>query len=193
LVCSNLLGSKLVDIFGITVSVGIFVFPFTFIASDVLTEVFGKKSAQDAVIVGIAIQIYVLFFVFLGGLLPASPQRDLGHAYETMFGLAPRMVIASIIAYSVSQFLDVKVFAYLKKRWSGRFLILRTNLSTWLVQVLDTFIFLAIFLGGVLGFSAWWKAFLFSYVSKMIVATFDSPFVNLGVWIVRRLDHGEEK
>lgn len=188
LVCSNLLGSKLIDLFGVTVSIGIFIFPFTFIAADILTEIYGKKAARDAVVSGIVIQIYVLLFVYLGSLFPSSPVRPLGTAYETMFGLAPRMVLASIVAYSFSQTLDVKIFAALKKRYDGRFLLFRTNISGWTAQFVDTAIFKGIFLGGILGFSDWWKSFLVAYLSKMIVATFDSPFVNLGVWIIKRFD-----
>ncbi len=193
LVAANLLGSKLVDIFGVTVSVGIFVFPFTFIVLDILTEIYGKKSAQRTVLVGIAVQVYVLFFVYLGSVFPASAKRDLGDAYEKMFALAPRMVVASIVAYSVSQIIDVQIFARLKQRFAQRFLLLRTNASAWISQFIDTAIFMGIFLGGVLSFSSWWKSFLVAYFAKMIVATFDSPFVNLGVWLIRKGENGRPR
>lgn len=186
LVCANLLGSMLVVIFGVTVSVGIFVFPITFIVIDIITEVYGKKTAVETVKVGLVIQIYVLGFVYFAGLFTPSPIRDLSEAYKQMFSLTPRMVLASIVAYGFSQFLDVSVFAKLKDKFSGRFLLLRTNLTSWFIQFIDTAIFMSIFLGGVLPFEVLWKSFLTAYITKMIVATCDSPFVNLGVKYLRK-------
>jgi uncharacterized integral membrane protein (TIGR00697 family) len=193
LVSANLLGSKLVDVFGVTVSLGIFVFPFTFIAADIVTEVYGKPAAQNMVKAGIAIQVYVLAFVFLGSFLPDSHTRSVGDAYRVMFGLAPRMVVASITAYSFSQFFEIWIFARLKQRFLGTRLLLRTNLATWTAQLFDTAIFMGIFLGGVLSIEAWMKSFVAAYFSKMIVATFDSPFVNLGVWLVHRVEKNREQ
>lgn len=181
LIAANLLGSRLVLIGGINVSIGIFVFPFTFLTADIITELFGKSVAMRAVKTGIFLQIYVLLFVWIGLVLPTSPFRDTELAYQTMFGLTPRMVIASITAYSVSQWLDVKVFSLLRDRFSGRFLIFRANLSAWISQLIDTLIFTAIFLGGVLPFHEWIKSFAIAYFAKVIVGTFDSPVVQWGV------------
>jgi uncharacterized integral membrane protein (TIGR00697 family) len=192
LVTANLLGSKLVVLFGVTLSLGIFVFPFTFLTADIITEVYGKSKAQEVVKVGILIQIFVLFFVYLGGVLPESSMRPLNGAYDKMFGLAPRMVFASIVAYSVSQFLDVFIFARLKKLFSNRWLLIRTNLSAWLSQLADTLIFSGIFMGGVLGFHEWLKAFAVAYLAKMTVATFDSPLVNLGVKLIHHYEGHHE-
>ena len=93
------------------------------------------------------------------------------------------MVLASITAYSVSQWLDVKVFSLLRERLEGRFLIFRANLSAWISQLIDTLIFSGIFLGGVLPFHEWLKSFAVAYLAKVVVGTFDSPVVKLGVKI----------
>jgi uncharacterized integral membrane protein (TIGR00697 family) len=188
LITSTLLGSKLVQIFGVTVSAGLFIFPFTFIANEMVAEVYGKKASRLLITVGIAIQFYVLFFVWLGGILPASPERDLTDAYNQMFFLAPRMVIASIVAYLVSQFLDLEVFLKVKEITHGRYLWLRANVASYLSQALDTTIFTVIFLGGILSPVDLFKAGLTAYLVKILVGTLDTPFVYLGVKIARRLD-----
>jgi uncharacterized integral membrane protein (TIGR00697 family) len=180
LIAANLLGSRLVMIGPISVSMGIFVFPFTFLTADIVTELYGKETAMRVVRTGILLQVYVVLFVLLGFAFPTSPHRDTGAAYRAMFGLTPRMVLASIVAYSISQWADVRIFSSLRKK-TGNWLILRANLAAWSSQFLDTLIFSSIFLGGVLPFHDWVRSMLFAYVTKITVATFDSPFVRIGV------------
>ena len=181
LIASNLLGSRLLNIFDVTVSLGIFVFPFTYLSADIITELYGKKTALKVVRAGILLQIYVLFFIYLGTLFPSSPHRNTDEAYQMMFSLTPRMVIASITAYSVSQVLDIRLFSYLRESSRMKSVVLRANIAAYLSQLIDTLLFIGIFLGGTLPFSALMKTFCVSYVAKVIVTTFDSPFVKLGV------------
>src|SRR4051794_6811939 len=86
LIASNLLGSRLLGIFNVTVSLGLFVFPFTYLSADIITELFGKETALKVVRCGIVLQVYVLLFVILGGLLPGSIHRNSDEAYRIMFG-----------------------------------------------------------------------------------------------------------
>ena len=181
LVTANLIGSKLFILFGVTVSAGIIVLPVTFLVTDIMSEIFGKKITQQVVITGIIIQVYVLIVVYLGGLFPADPRRDLTEAYNQMFSLTPRMVLASIVAYSVSQNLDVLVFHYLKEKFGGAKLWLRNNLSTMLSQAVDSFIFLGIFLGGILSLEDWIKTYISLYLLKVLFAALDTPLCYLGV------------
>ena len=146
-----------------------------------MSEIFGKKITQRVVVTGIIIQIYVLVVVYLGGLMPADPQRDLTEAYAQMFSLTPRMVLASIAAYSVSQTLDVWVFHYLKERFQGGKLWLRNNISTMVSQSVDSLIFLGIFLGGILSVEEWIKTYISLYLLKVVFAAIDTPFCYLGV------------
>lgn len=188
LITSTLLGSKLLLIHGITVSAGLFIFPFTFVTSEIVTEVHGPKSARFLVTTGIFVQLYVLFFVWLGGVFPASPVRDLTVPYQQLFSLAPRMVIASIVAYFVSQFLDIEVFQRLKLATRGKFLWLRANLASYVSQALDTALFTFIFLGGVVPWRDLVLTGLTSYFVKIAVGTLDTPLVYLGVKFAKKLD-----
>ena len=193
LITSTLLGSKLVLLGGITMSVGLFIFPFTFIANEIMTETHGKAASKKLIATGIWIQLYVLFFVSVGALLPSSPVRDLGDAYEKMFALAPRMVIASMIAYAVSQLTDITAFLKIKTMTQGRHLWLRANLATYISQAIDTTLFMVIFLGGVLPWGALLKTGITAYLVKIILGTVDTPFVYLGVKLVRWLDAKEKQ
>lgn len=180
LVAANLLGSKLIVLYGITLSVGVFIIPVTFLMTDLLGELYGKDVAGETVKIGLWLLVYTLFFVWLGGLFPASPRRDLTEAYQQMFSLAPRMILASIIAYLASQFLDVKVFHYLKTKTNDKHLWLRNNVSTMLSQAVDTFVFFVIFLVGVLPAIEIVKAGIAVYLFKVIIAALDTPFIYIG-------------
>jgi uncharacterized integral membrane protein (TIGR00697 family) len=184
LIASNLLGSRLLGIFNVTVSLGLFVFPFTYLSADIITELFGKETALKVVRCGIVLQVYVLLFVILGGLLPGSIHRNSDEAYRIMFGLTPRMVFASLLAYTVSQILDVKVFSYLKESSGVKSVVLRANAAAYLSQLVDTVIFMGIFLGGVLPFPELLKTGAVSYVTKLLVTTFHSPLVKLGIFLL---------
>lgn len=181
LVTANLIGSKLVVLGGFTVSAGLLVFPFACFAMDLINELHGAPTARQVVLVGLAVQVYVLFFVQVGAWLPAAPRRDLSEAYAQMYSLTPRMVLASIAAYTVSQLSDVQIFAAVKRLTGVRHMWLRKNLSTLIGQAIDTAVFLIVFLGGVLPFPELAKAFIPSFGLKMIMAMLDTPLMYAGV------------
>ncbi len=188
LLTATFIGSKLTEVFGVTVSIGLFVFPFTFVAMEVATEVYGKAYAKGLIRTGIWIQLYVLALISLGSLLPDSSLRGIGDAYGKVFSLAPRMILASITAYTVAQLLDVAVFLRIRKATGGRHLWLRANIATYLSQAVDTAVFMGIFLYGVIPFPALVSAALAAYTVKIVVGTLDTPFVYLGRTAALRLD-----
>lgn len=183
LVTANLIGSKLIVIWGFTISAGLLVFPFTCFAADLINEIYGARTTRQVVIVGLAIQVYVLLFVQLGAWLPAAPRRDLSEAYAQMYSLTPRMVLASITAYTVSQLTDVEVFSFVRRLTSGKHIWLRKNISTLIGQAIDTAVFLVVFLGGVLPVQELAKAFVPAFGVKMLMAAIDTPlmYVVLGL------------
>jgi len=185
LITANLIGSKLVLIGGFTLSAGILVIPVSFLVCDLISEMFGARIASFVVLVGLAVQLYALFFVELGALLPAAPRRDLTEAYNAMYSLTPRMVLASITAYTVSQLVDVRIFHFIKKKTGVRHLWLRKNVSTLAGQALDTCLFIIIFLGGVIPTHELLMAMIPPFVLKTLVAWTDTPFVYLGLKLLR--------
>jgi uncharacterized integral membrane protein (TIGR00697 family) len=186
LVTANLLGSKLIEIFGIKVSVGVFIIPVTFLVTDLLSELYGKEVAKRTVVTGIVIQLYALVLVWLGGLIPSLPERNLDPAYQAMFSLTPNMIMASIIAYCISQSLDVRIYHWIKNKTQNKHLWLRNNGSTLIAQLVDTSIFVTIFLFQELTFIERLETIIGIYFFKVTLAALDTPFVYLGVYFLDR-------
>ncbi len=184
LITSTLIGSKLFSLGPLTLSAGIIVFPFTFLSLDVIADCYGRAMANATIKVSIVIQLFVLFFVWLGGWLPTSPLRQMGGAYQKMFSLAPRMVLASVTAFFISQLFDVTVFLSVKEKTNGKRLWLRTNVATFISQAIDTTVFSIVFLGGVIPAYEILKAGVTVYCAKVFLGLINTPFVYLGRYLI---------
>ncbi|MCY4214645.1 MAG: queuosine precursor transporter [Gammaproteobacteria bacterium] len=142
------------DLFGINVpvvvAIGVLPYPITFLCTDLISELFGEKRARDMVWVGLLLNGWVVFLLWLGGALPGFepidpatglPQTDAAGRLPVFFEvrqLAFGAVAASMIAYLAAQFCDVRLFHFWKKLTGGRHLWLRNNASTMTSQMLDT-------------------------------------------------------
>ena len=184
----NLLGIKIVNFFFISTSVGIFMAPLTFLITDIVEEVYGKKIIQYF-ITGAAISlvltiIYVQIFVILE---PANRFVEQNTSYVSIFSNSLRLIFASLLAFLLSQFHDMQAFDFWRKKTKGRALWLRNNLSTIISQLIDTSVFM---------FVAFYKItpkFTADYIIQLIIPYFflklifaliDTPFVYLGViWL----------
>ncbi|MBU1202391.1 MAG: queuosine precursor transporter [Nanoarchaeota archaeon] len=144
LILANILGTKITTLFGIRVSVGIFFVPVLFLVTDIIADVYGKKKAQEFVVMGLIVMVITLVMTFFAIILPPNPTWGNQAAFELIFGASLRMIIASIIAFMLSQFHDVWAFDFLKKKTKGKHLWLRNNLSTIVSQAIDTTIFMFI-------------------------------------------------
>ena len=155
----NVLGiSRFLDmsfqLFGITipvvVAVGVLPYPVTFICTDLISELYGEKKARDMVWVGVFLNLWVIFLLWLGGVLPGFeqidpvsglPELDEAGRLPVFFEireLAFGAVTASMVAYMAAQFCDVRLFHFWKKVTSGRHLWIRNNASTMTSQMVDT-------------------------------------------------------
>jgi len=190
LIAMNMLGVKLVSIFGISVSVAIFIVPLTFLITDIIAEVHGRKMAQQFVYVGVITLLMIFVYTAIFVLLEPHERFSNNDAYKTIFGGSLRIIIASITAFALSQFHDVWAFAYWKKKTHGKFLWLRNNLSTIVSQAIDTYVFMMIAFYMVT--PKFDHAFIISlvipyYLFKITFAAFDTPFVYLGVrWLKKK-------
>ncbi|MAF80240.1 hypothetical protein CL629_04140 [bacterium] len=186
LIGMNLFGSKIISLFGpFSASVGIFMVPLAFLATDVVEEVFGKKLARQFILAGMIAILIVMAYVAIFVSLPAHERYTMNDAYVTVFKSSLRIMTASIIAFLISQFHDVWSFGLLKKKTSGRFLWLRTNVSTVFSQAIDTFLFMMI------AFYQLTPKFTFAFVMgiaipyfifKVLFGSISSPLVYLGAW-----------
>ncbi len=199
IVLTNIIGVKLFEIYSITLTTGIITYPLTFLITDIVCEVFGKKKASLMVLLGFFASILSLIFINLAVILPGSEVwvnnslgynsiEDMQNAYESVFTLPGFLITASMLAYLVAQLIDVSIFHYLKKLTSGKKLWLRNNISTIFSQLVDTIIVNSIFL--YFGLNLDWdiilKIIIASYIFKILIAIFDTPFVYIGVHFTKK-------
>ncbi len=188
LVGVNLVGGKIISLFGISVSVGIFMMPIMFLITDVVEEVYSKKVAYQlvwsAIIALVVVMAFTLVFV---GLEPHARFLESNPAYVEVFSQSLRIMFASMVAFALAQLHDVWLFNWLKKKTKGKKLWLRNNVSTMVSQAIDTFVFMMIAFYQVT--PKFTFAFIISlaipyYLFKIGFAALDTPFVYLGArWL----------
>jgi uncharacterized integral membrane protein (TIGR00697 family) len=145
---SELMGAKtfpLANIFGyqLNASVAIFLLPLLFTINDMVTEVYGKERTKSIIRSGTVVIFLLLLFSLLATSLPASGRfQSTEPAYDTIFGLSARIAAASLIAFTTADFLDVAVFAKIRKALGKSKLWLRNNLSNFIAQFVDTVLFM---------------------------------------------------
>ncbi len=142
----NILGtSRFLDlhisVFGLDrpmpLAIGVLPYPITFLCTDFICELYGEKRASQVVWMGFFLNIWVLFIVWLGGVLPGFESEE-ADAFFTVRKLALGATFASMIAYLTAQFCDVRLFHFWKKKTNGKHLWLRNNGSTMISQLVDT-------------------------------------------------------
>ncbi len=189
IIIANIQVIKLVELFGITATLGNIVYGSIFFSTDLLNELYGKKEARKGVILGfVTLMIATLYMQFAITFNPSAIEESLKahQALRTIFGILPRIAAGSLIAYLISQLHDVWAFDFWKKLTGGKYLWLRNNLSTMVSQFLDSVIFVFIAFWGTLDLNIWWQVVLTTYVFKWFVAIFDTPFIYLARWIYNK-------
>lgn len=170
LILSNLLGSKIVSIFGLMIPSATIGYAITFLVTDIVGEKFGKKEANSLVKRGGVCLIITFIIVRLSILLPSANNSD---AFYQVFNISSRITLASLIAYGISQKLDVYFFHLLKNKFENKKWI-RNNVSTITSQLIDTTIFTVIAFYGVIPNILF---MIFSiYLIKLFIALLDTPF-----------------
>ena len=179
----NIFGNKLFEL-----SVGILPYPITFLITDLISEIYGKKRANQVVIIGIFASFFSMGILLMANAVPAienSPIDD--DTFNQVFAFSPIAVLASMIAYLIAQFVDIRIYHFWKKLTNGKMLWLRNNFSTFSSQFIDTFLvvgLLSIF--GVLQWKLFWGLVLSGFLFKIIVAALDTPLLYLFVGIFRK-------
>ena len=193
LVLGNIVGTtKFVNIFGLTVPAGVLAYPFTFLATDLVCELYGKARAQTLVWTGFAMNFFMLGLMTLGHFFPDATGVSAGTStFESVYQFMIGNVIASMIAYLVAQSVDVHLFHFWKRLTKGKHLWLRNNLSTTGSQLVDTTAILVILyyannLGdNVNSLGDLTRLIYYSYLFKFFFALFDTPLFYLGVWYLK--------
>ncbi len=186
LAAANVISSKIITLFGFSAPAGIIVYPVTFMVTDVVSEVFGKRFSKHVVWLGLVMMLLLLFITKVAIWLP--PARFYRHqqAFKTVFSASTRIILASLTAYLASQTCDVALFHFWRNVTNARYLWIRNNLATMTSQLIDTVLFIMIAFYGVYGFSDCLRLIGGQYLFKFVFAILDTPFVYLGVWWAKR-------
>jgi uncharacterized integral membrane protein (TIGR00697 family) len=171
-----------------TISVGILPYPLTFLITDILSEVYGRRRTNEVVFAGFGVSIFVLFILWLGHVFPAIPNSPVQDAsYDNVFQNSWRVMSASMIAYLAAQFLDVRLFHFWKAKTKGKMLWVRNNFSTVTSQFLDTFLVVSIIFVGSLSVETIGGYILDGWLFKVVFALIDTLFIYLAMWGFRKL------
>ncbi len=208
LVVSNLIFQKFfywnpfgdVDFFGaplFEISVGLLPYPITFLITDIISEIFGKRKANQMVIAGIFASFFSLAIIFVAKEVPATSWSAVDNeVFSLVFGNAPLAVLASMLAYLAAQFIDIRIYHFWKTLTKGRYLWLRNNFSTFSSQIIDTFtVIVLLCLFDIIAWDKFWGLVLSGIIFKVIIAFVDTPFLYVFVFYFRKrfgLEIGEE-
>lgn len=178
-----------------SVPAGVIAYPFTFLATDLISELFGRKRAQMLVWVGFGMNVFMLLLMSINHWLPNSAGVSGGlDLFEGVYQFMVGNTIASMIAYLIAQSVDVRLYHFWKRLTKGKHLWLRNNASTTVSQLVDsTAIITILYLAGNLGdainnVGAVIILILNSYLFKFFFALFDTPLMYLGVRLLRNYD-----
>lgn len=183
------------SIYTMSVPAGVVAYPFTFLATDLISELFGRKRAQMLVWVGFGMNVFMLLLMSINHWLPNSSGVSGGlDLFEGVYQFMVGNTIASMIAYLIAQSVDVRLFHFWKRLTKGKHLWLRNNASTTVSQLVDsTAIITILYLAGNLGdaidnVGAVIILILNSYLFKFFFALFDTPLMYLGVRLLKNYD-----
>lgn len=193
LVSCNLIFLKFISwepfgIFTFIISVGLIPYPLTFLVTDLISEIFGEKRANDVVKVGLICAVLVMGLTVIADAAPAIETSVVNDdEFHKVFGLTGVAVSASMIAYLLAQFIDIKLFHYWKRLTKGKHLWLRNNFSTILSQLVDTTTVLIILTSlGALEWGMFGKIFIGSFLFKVIIAALDTPLFYLFSHLIKK-------
>lgn len=182
LVIASVLASKIITVFGMVVPAGVLAYCITFVATDVVSELWGRDKANTVVLGGFVALLFSLILVRFALLWPPAAFWPHDPAFRTILDSTSRIIVASFIAYLLSQFHDVWAFHLLRRLTGGRHLWIRNNVSTAVSQLIDTVVFITIAFYGVMPIT---PLILGQWVLKLTIALLDTPVIYIVVWLLK--------
>jgi len=189
-VLANIQVTKTIGMFGLVMTLGNTMYGTIYLTTDLLNEKYGEKAAKKAVWFGFF--ALLLSTIVMQMALVFEPQaEDIAQEHlEMIFGLLPRLAAASLLAYFTSQFLDVRLYSWIRKFFPERNqLWIRNNGSMAISQLVDTFIFCTVAFAGVYSSEVWWEILLTTYLIKFVISVAATPVI----YIARGFKFDDEK
>ena len=188
LITANITAVKLVGVLGLVMPAAIIIFPISYIAGDVLTEVYGYRQARLVIWLGFLCNLLTVLAIWLGQVLPAASFWDGQAAYERILGSTPRILAASFLAYLVGEFANAFVLAKMKIATRGRWLWTRTIGSTLVGQGVDSLVFITLAFVGTIPLAGLGSAIVTQWLAKSVYEAAATPATY---WVVSFLKRQE--
>lgn len=185
-VLSNIIAFKLVSFGPFIVPSAVIAYSTTFLITDILSEFYGKRVALKAVHSALIANLLMVVIIYIALSWSPAPvmSKEALSSFSSVFSFAPRVIVASLIAFIISQHHDVIAFHFWKRKTEGRHLWLRNNASTMVSQLLDTVIFITIAFYG-LPSAVLLNMIFGQYLVKLLIAALDTPFIYLASFVMR--------
>ncbi|MBP4136511.1 queuosine precursor transporter [Flavobacterium geliluteum] len=189
-VVAELIGGKLIQVGPFVMSIGILPWPVVFLTTDLINEYFGEKGVRKLSFITACLIAYAFVILIMAMIVPAakgiSPVND--EQFQAVFGQSMWIIVGSIIAFMVSQLIDVSVFWFFKNKTGDKKIWLRTTGSTVISQLFDSFIVLGIafWLPGKINFDTFISSALTGYVFKLSVAVLLTPLIYVGHHLIKK-------
>ncbi len=182
LIAANLLETKVITLCGLTVTAGLLVFPVSYIINDCIAEVWGFRKARLIIWMGFAMNFFVVSLGLLAVALPPAPFWTGAEHFNFVFGMAPRIVAASLAAFLVGSFLNAYVMSRMKLHSGGRHFSARAIASTLAGETADSLLFFPIAFGGVI---AWRELLVMMGVQIVLKSLYEVIILPVTVRVVR--------
>jgi len=168
--------------------VGLLPYPITFLITDLISEIYGKKKANQVVTAGIFASFFSLLIVYVSAAVPATSWSGVNDSmFNTVFGNTVLAVFASMMAYLFAQYVDIHVYHFWKKLTKGKHLWLRNNFSTFTSQIIDTGTVLLLLCSfNIIAWDKFLGLLVSGIIFKIIIAALDTPLLYAGVYIFRK-------
>jgi uncharacterized integral membrane protein (TIGR00697 family) len=194
-VVAELIGGKLINVFGVPMSVGILPWPIVFVTTDLINDYFGEKGVRKLSLITASLIAYTFVILFIAMRIPAMQGDKLvsNEQFNGVFGQSMWIIVGSITAFLVSQLIDVSIFHFVKNKTGGKMIWLRSTGSTIISQLFDSFIVLGIafWMTGKMTTEVFIASAITGYLVKIIIAIILTPLIYLGHSIIEKYIHGK--
>lgn len=189
-ITAELIGSKLITVGPALMSIGILPWPVVFLTTDLINEYFGKDGVKKLSYLTAALISYCFILLYIAMNIPAAEGENFvtDKSFHSVFGQSMWIIVGSITAFLVSQFIDVSVFWFFKKKTGNKHIWLRTTGSTVISQLFDSFIVLGIafYFTGIITTEEYITSALTGYAVKLILAIALTPLIYLGHYVIKK-------
>ena len=184
LIAANLLETKVIQIGSLTVTAGLLVFPISYIINDCIAEVWGFKKARLIIWSGFAMNFFVVALGLIAVAIPAAPFWEGEEHFDFVFGMAPRIVAASLMAFLVGSFLNAYVMSKMKVASQGRNFSARAIWSTVVGETADSLIFFPVAFGGVI---AWKELLIMMGIQIVLKSLYEVMILPVTIRVVKAI------